>query len=172
MASPTVDAIAEYHNDVDRSLRLFFSELSPSFTVRFFGLTTDEIRNELLARLEETDQRSAFFVLTSLEAAFKVDYQFRCRKKLKDALSREFRELYKRREMRVHLEEDIFEAWKEHHPETRRFIAEMKGAFKFRHWMAHGRFGEQRFGRKKYDFAFLFSLADSILTALPLQNSE
>lgn len=170
MPSVAIDAIAEYHNDVDRSLRFFFSELSPDFGVRFFGLTSDEIREVLDERLEETDQRSGFFILTSLEAAFRVDYEFRCGAKMKDALSRKFREMYKQREMRVNLEDDILEAWKEHEPTARRLISEMKGAFRFRHWMAHGRYGEQRFGRKKYDFAFLFSLADSILNQLPLQS--
>lgn len=76
MPSVAIDAIAEYHNDVDRSLRFFFSELSPDFGVRFFGLTSDEIREVLDERLEETDQRSGFFILTSLEAAFRVDYEF------------------------------------------------------------------------------------------------
>jgi hypothetical protein len=170
MASLAINVIAEYHNDVDRSLRLFFSELSPSFSVQFFGLTSDEIRKKLEERLEETDQRSAFFILTSMEAAFKVDYEFRCRRRLRDALSRKFREMYRNRKTRVHLEDDIFEAWKEFQPEARHLIAEMKGAFKFRHWMAHGRYGAQRFGRTKYDFAFLFSLADDILALLPLQS--
>jgi hypothetical protein len=137
--------------------------------VRFFGLTSFEIQEELDARLEETDQRSAFFILTSLEAIFKIDYEFRCRMKMKDDLSRKFREMYKRQEMRVSLEEDIFESWKEHEPQARNLISEVKGAFKFRHWMAHGKYGARRFGRQKYDFALLFSIARRLLAELPLK---
>jgi hypothetical protein len=170
MASAAIEAIAEYHNDVERSLRLFFSEHSPSFNVQFFGLTAAEIRNQLNARLEETGERSAFFVLTSLEAAFKVDYESRCRKRMKDPLSRRFREMYKQREMRrVRLENDIFEAWKEHKPETRALIAEVKSAFRFRDWLAHGRYWTPRLGRK-YDFNFIYSLADDVLSNFPFES--
>src|SRR5882672_1447675 len=97
MASSAIIGIATYHNDVAASLRLYFSKISPSFDRRFFGRRPDEIASELTARLEETDQRSAFFILTSLEAAFRVDYECRCSRKMKDDLSRAFRSMWKSR---------------------------------------------------------------------------
>jgi hypothetical protein len=175
MGSMAIAAIAEYHNDVERSLRFYFSETSPAFSTRFVGLRPDEalaVRDELLAaRLEETDQRSAFFLLTSLEAAFRVDYECRCQKRMKDNLSRVFRAIHKSRKTKVSLDEDILETWRENFTESRQMIGELRGAFKFRHWLAHGRYWEPKLGRK-YDFNFVYSLADDVLSAFPFQTLE
>ncbi len=73
MASTALVDIAEYHNDVVASLKLYFS----------FGRRPDEVAVELTDRLEETDLRSSFVVLARLEAAFRIDYEYRCRKKMK-----------------------------------------------------------------------------------------
>jgi hypothetical protein len=175
MGSLTIVEVAEYHNDVADSLKLYFSEHSPSFGTRFFGRSPAEIAAELAARLEETDLRSAFFILASLEADFRVDYEYRCEKKIKDDLSRAFRTIYqsRRRNAKVgrnaSLDEDIFETWKEEkQAPVPRLIGELRGAFKFRHWLAHGRYWEPKLGRRKYDFNFIYSLADDVLSAFPL----
>lgn len=171
MGNLAIQAIAEYHNDVERSLRLYFSEASPTFRVRFLGLRPEEIVTELASRLEETDQRSAFFILTTLEAAFRVDYERRCKKKMKDELSRAFRNLWKYQKTKVRLDEDIFEAWRENSTGSHQLIGELRGAFKFRRWLAHGRYSEPNLGRK-YDFNFVYSRADDVLNALPFQTFE
>jgi hypothetical protein len=171
MGSTAIETIAEYHNDVESSLRLYFSEVSPSFSTRFFGLRHEEIQNELTARLEETDQRSAFFILTSLEATFRIDYECRCRKRLKDRLSRAFRTIYRERETRVSLEEHIFDNWSESSPELRQLIGELRSAFRFRHWLAHGSYWVPKLGRK-YDFNFVYSLADDVLNNFPFQTFD
>jgi hypothetical protein len=165
MDSNTIVEVAEYHNDVVASLKCF-SKTSPSFiSTRYIGRSLGDV---LAARIEETDQRSAFFVLTALEAAFRVDYLYRCQKKMKDDLSRAFRVIYKDREGNASLDEDIFEIWKEKSlTPGPRLIGELRGAFKFRHHLAHGRYGEPRLGRK-YDFNFIYSLADDVLKAFPL----
>lgn len=167
MGSRAIEAIAEYHNDVELSLRLYFSEVSPSFSVRFFGLRPEEILTELNARLEETDQRSAFFILTSLEKAFRDDYECRCKRRMKDDLSRAFRGMYKYRKAKVSLEKDILKAWKKHSAGSGPLIGELCGAFDFRHWLAHGRYWVPKLGRK-YDFNFVYSLADDVLNAFML----
>ncbi len=127
--------------------------------------------SRLTARLKETDQRSAFFILTSLEAAFRVDYQRRCEKRLKDDLSKAFRAIWKSRQTWVSLDEDIFEAWKEHSSGSRRLIGELRSAFNFRHWLAHGSYWVPKFGRT-YDFNFVYSLADEVMDAFPLQKFD
>jgi len=153
MASNTIVEVAEYHKDVVSALELYF-----------FGRRPEE----LAARLEETDLRSAFFVLTTLEAAFRDDYLCRCQKRKKDDLSRAFRAIYRSRKRNASLDEDIFETWKEQSSAPGpRLIGELRGAFKFRHYLAHGRCGEPNYGRK-YDFNFVYSLADDVLRAFPL----
>jgi hypothetical protein len=165
MDSPGIVEVAEYHVDVVASLKVF-SKTSPSFiSTRYFGRPLGDV---LAARIEETDLRSAFFVLTALEAAFRVDYLYRCRKKEKDPVARAFRLIYKDREENVSLDEDIFEIWKDNSSAPGpRLIGELRGAFNFRHYLAHGRYWEPKLG-KKYDFNFMYSLADDVLNTFPL----
>ena len=137
MANAAILDIAEYHSDVVSSLRLYFSQVPASFGPRFVGRRLDEV---LASRVEETDLRSALAILANLEAAFRVDYESRCQKKMKDSLSRAFRAIYKSRKTRVSLENDIFEAWWDNSTGSRQLISELRRAFKFRHWLAHGRY--------------------------------
>jgi hypothetical protein len=168
MANAAIVRIAEYHNDVIASLRLYFSDVSPSFQERFFGRTPEEVSVELTARLEETDLRSALAVFSTVEAAFRADYERRCQARMKDDLSRAFRAIYKVRKKRVGLEQDIFEAWKDEWPGSRQLIGSLRGAFKFRHWLAHGRYWKPRLARKKYDFNSVYDLAAAVFSSLPL----
>lgn len=172
MGSKAIEAIAEYRNDVERSLRLYFRDVPPSFSALFFGTPLDEVRaawdTVLADRLEETDRWSAFFILASLEKAFRSDYEHRCKKRLKDGLSRVFQDLWRRRKTRASLDEHIFQAWKEHRPELRRPIGELRGAFNFRNHMAHGLLWD----RGKYDFDFVYHLAAGVLNDFALLGSD
>ena len=165
MDSDTIVEVAEYHNDVVASLR-YFSKTSPSFvSTRYFGRPLGDV---LAARIEETDLRSGFFVLAALEAAFRIDYLYRCQRKMKDDLSRAFRVIYKDREENASLDKHIFETWKEKSSAPGpRLIGELRGAFNFRHYVAPGRYKEPKLGRR-YDFNFIYSLADDVLNAFPL----
>ena len=164
-------AIAEYHNDVIASLELYFTDRSPDFVTRFSGYSREDLRSELSSRLEETDLRSALEILTRLEAAFRIDFEYRCQKKLKDVLSRAFRGVRKHRRTAVRLDEDIFETWKQNHADSRKLIGELRGAFRFRDWLAHGRYWEPKLGRK-YDFDYLYGLADNVFGNLLLHEGD
>jgi hypothetical protein len=174
MGREAIEAIAEYQNDLEHSLRLYFREVPSSFSAEFFGSPPAEMRaawdDVLVGRLTETDQRSAFVTLSRLESAFRIDYRRRCEKRMKDNLSKAFRRMYKARKARVRLKEDIFRAWREHATESRRLIDDLSVAFKFRHWFAHGRYTELPPGR--YDFDSVYDLAIRILSAFPLQESD
>jgi len=167
--TPTLelDELASYHQDLVGSLRLYFNPSTPTFAARFVGKRLDEVRQELASRLEESEFRSAFFVLTRLEASFKIDFDFRCKKRLKDDLSKNFREVERKRD-KVRMDADILEGWKRHRPEWSREISELRGAFKFRHWLAHGRYWTPKLGRKKYDFAYVHLMAESIISGFGL----
>jgi len=160
-----LDELAAYHQDTVGALRLYFSRINPRFEERFVGKTQDEVDRELQSRLDESELRSSFVVLTSLEANFQVDFGFRCRKKLKDDLSRHFRKLEKERGTKVHLE-DILEGWKAYGGVPPAEIGEVRGAFKFRHWFAHGRYSEWKFGRKR-DFFTVRLMAERITSEFP-----
>ncbi len=115
--------------DTESSLRLFYTDVNPNFLTRFFGYNNIEIETELVERLEETDLRSSFAVLSRLEAIFRIDYRIRCVGRKRDSLSRAFRELYRTQQEKVGLESDIFETWKSIYPGTKAIVSELKGAF-------------------------------------------
>lgn len=54
------------------------------------------------------------------------------------------------------------------HPQYKGFISELITAFKYRHWLAHGRYWEPKLGRI-YDYYSLYDLAyemENLLTSL------
>jgi hypothetical protein len=161
--------LAAYHKDADLSLRLFFTNLNPNFEIRFFGESQGSIELELEGRLNETDLRSSLAILSRIEAAFRIDYEERAAKKRqkRDAVSKVFRALYKNYRGNVRLEDDIFSTWRDAHPGAAALISELKGAFKFRHWLAHGSYWEPKLGRK-YEFLDVYALGVNVLANLPL----
>ncbi len=160
------DELALYHQDVLDALHLYFSPAAPTFAARFVGRTQDEIRRELALRVNESDLRSALTVLTSLEATFRMDFDFRCSMRLKDGLSQHFCGLAKGPREKVRFE-DILDGWKKHGPDPTT-VGELRGAFRFRHWLAHGRLGEPKLGRR-YDFLGVHLMAKSIISTFPFE---
>lgn len=161
--------IALHHQDTVESVKAYFSQQSPQFTVRFAGYTSAEVTAELLERLEELEFSSSLTALAALEAAFRVDYLQRCYTKRKDDLSRAFRALYKTYETRVSLDEQIFEAWKEQSDVSTTLIGQIRSAFKFRHWLAHGRYWQPKFGRD-YDYSTIYLIVDLALKSFPFEG--
>lgn len=159
--------IAAYHEDTISSLRLFFSNSNPNFIIRFLGKNRSEIEAELAERLNETDFRSSLAILSRLEAAFRIDYEQRCKQKKRDPVSKAFRVFYKKQREKVQLEEQIFVTWREKRPETAQLISQLKGAFKFRHWLAHGTYWEPKLGRK-YDYKDIYALAENVFGCFEL----
>lgn len=162
---------AQYHFDVIESLKRYFdpsSHYSPSLSDTY---RVPRVTFRPADYIEETGLRSSLAMLTWLEAAFQLDYQYRCRMRLKDDLSRAFRAIYKRMPDYVSLEKDIFEAWSTYESGAHSLIGELRSAFKFRNWLAHGRYWTPRLGRK-YDFEFLYRLADAVYSTLPLRGID
>jgi hypothetical protein len=163
--------MADFYKDLDKSLRLYFSKDSPRYEDRFVGYSQSQIVDELQHRLKEVELMASLAVFAFLEAAFRNDYEQRCLRREKDPVSRALRLIYKTKHKRAKLDEDIFETWRNCQPELGRVIAELRTAFHFRHWLAHGRYGKPKFGRK-YDFNAVFKLADTTLRSFPLLAPE
>jgi hypothetical protein len=158
---------ARHHNDTDGALNLFFSTVSPSYQMRFAGYKLDEVREELGDRLAELDRTTTMSLLAAVEAAFRIDYLQRCYRRRKDGVSRQFWEIYKEKASRASLEDEIFEVWKSNTPGSNKLISDLRGAFKFRHWMAHGRYWTPKLGQK-YDYLSIYPLAIQALSSFPL----
>lgn len=157
---------AFYYDDVEKSLRLYFSSDAKTYSFRFAGYSYAEVNKELNERLLELEMGSALAVLSAIEAAFRIDYLQRCYLKKKDPVSRAFRLLHKKKGTKVSLEDEIFEVWKTHTRGASTLIGKLRGAFTFRHWLAHGRYWTPKF--PKYDYSAVYFLAETALNSLPL----
>jgi hypothetical protein len=156
---------ADYHRDAESSLRLYFTSVNPDFAVRFASDRPSEVEAKLTDRLSETDMRSALAIMGRLEAAFRIDYQQRCEAKKADPVSIAFRTLYKARGRNVRLDDDIWEVWRQSYPSTKPLISQLRSVFRFRHWLAHGRYWPVG---NKYDFQTIYLLADGVFASFPL----
>lgn len=160
--------ISIHHGDIKESLRNYFSLTSIQFPVRFNGYTTHEVHEELLIRLGENDRSSIFKILSSLEATFRIDYLQRCYLRKKDALSRAFREIHRRQGHRVRLEDEILSEWRDKTFVSPNLIGDIRGAFKYRHWLAHGRYWIPK--HQKYDYDSVYLLADQVCNTFPFEG--
>ena len=154
---PELQDIAEHYEISVKSMALLYSQLNPGFASDFQYYTHDEVAKERDDRLEEIDASLALTLLASIEATFRVDYLRRCYRRRRDSLSRDFRLLYRKKGRNVSFEEELLEGWKRHSNVRQSLLGDIKGAFKYRHWLAHGRYWIPKLGRR-YDFSNIFGL--------------
>jgi len=169
-----LEQIALHHRDVTDALKRYFSLETARNLERFRGYSEKELAAELQSRLAEMGRLSALNVLTAVEAAFQIDYFQRCySRKKKDRVSRSFSPIYKRKGSHPPGVEDILEIWKKE-PTTpkglKRDLSELKGAFNYRNWLAHGRYLDPKLGRK-YDYESVYALAETVLNSLPFEGA-
>ena len=131
--------IQQYHFTLLQALDHYETGLLEQHTgngtmIRNVRLTLRSIRLEL-------ERHRSLSALAMCEARVRLDYQKRCRKRFKDAVSRAFRDLYQVRGRQVRWD-DLLDVWKSHQldPASRRVIGELKSAYHYRHWLAHGRY--------------------------------
>jgi hypothetical protein len=162
-----LEEVQAYHIDAIDGLRRLFQYFIDSRHIRFIGYTVAEVDSARDVRILETEIRSSLVALASIEAAFRVDYLTRVERRLKDALSVKLRDLHSQQGVRISFEADILEAWKDSYPELKTLIGDLKGALKYRHWLAHGRYWTPKFGRD-YDYLTIDLLAIAIQNNFPL----
>jgi len=161
--------IGQHHQNTASAINLYFSSGNPKAKILFAGMTHLELQNQLDGVSEENEQLIAMSLLSSLEAAFRVDYLQRCYKKKKDALSRAFRQIHHHKGTKASLEDDIFDTWKAHSNVPNQLVSDLKSAFKYRHWLAHGRYWSPKLGRK-YDYFSIYTLAQKIESGFPFEG--
>lgn len=162
----TILDIANYHSDTEKSIRLYFSENNPEFTNIFSGYRISDVNSMLSDMVNETDMRSTLVLMARMEATFRIDYKARSHKKYSDSISIEMRKIWKKQKQRARLD-DILNAWGNTNPETKQIIGQLKSLFKFRHWLAHGRYWNVG---NEYDFQTVYIIAASVLYNFPFQE--
>jgi len=163
----SIDEIVYYKQDLEKAIRLYYESYEKY--EKFYAYSFQDINEEKILRIKELELNAIFMILSSIEALFRVDFNLRVSKKLKDGLSEEFRSISKNKQSRISLEEDILEVWKNNFLHFKALLSEYKSALHYRHWLAHGRYWKPKLG-KKYDFDSIYILADSIITNLPFKE--
>lgn len=161
-AEQTLDDIAIYYLDVQAGLFEFFSGNSQTLLQRYSGETIDEARDRAFAELDMT---SSLSVLSSIEAAIRLDYLRRVYGRWRDPLSKSMKSLHQERENSARLEDDLIRLWREETNLSKDLLGELVGAFRYRHWLAHGRYWKPKLGRK-YDYPSVFEIAQEFSVAM------
>lgn len=167
---PEFVEIGELYAVSIKSMEMYYSRLNPQFDFNFQFSTHEEVEREKEFRLEEIDASLALTLLASIEASFRVDYLQRCYRKKKDPLSRLFHDLHDKKGIQVSLKDDLLDAWKKHGNVRPSLLGDIKAAFNYRHWLAHGRYWVPKLGRR-YDFSNIYDLALRVEKSFPFEKS-
>lgn len=162
--------IENHRTDVTVATKEYFRPRTGEYPERFLGYSITELKFELNLRLNEIDITSSLNLLSAIEAAFRIDYLQRCYMRKKDPLSRTFREIHKLKGSKASLEDDILDSWKQNTTALKEILGHLKGAIKFRHWIAHGRYWEPKLGRTKYDYQSVYQLAQLVFLNFPFEE--
>jgi hypothetical protein len=133
---------------------------------RYVGKTREELERDFSFQVEELKSAVGLLMLASAEAAMRVDFIERVGQRKKDAVSRRFREIQKRRKEKIRLEEDILETWVEKttEAEVKAAVSEFKSLLNYRNWLAHGRYWKAKLGRQSgYDPVDVFDGCKQLL---------
>lgn len=154
--------IANHHSLLEAALFDLFANQNHAALAQYIGRPLGEVREEALAELEHT---SSLSLLACVEAALRVDYDQRASARGRSHLSRALRTVHRQKHEYARLDEDILGAWKAHSNISKPVISALIAAFKYRHWLAHGRYWPPKFGRT-YDYQTVYGIADAFLTAM------
>jgi hypothetical protein len=167
----SLQEIASHREVVERALRRFYDVKRSDFADDFGGARMDNVKTDLAERLKELDRVSSLQLLAAVEAALRIDYIQRCELFKKDKVSKAFRWTYRWKTYRAGLVDDILQTWRIQIPEVSAAVSELKGAFKYRDWLAHGRYWAPNLGRN-YEFNSIYRLVEPLLDELALLDSS
>lgn len=162
----SLEEIANHHADVQSGIYEFFGGRSQTLLSRYADAKVDEVRDRSLAELNLT---SSLSILSSVEAAIRLDYLRRVYGRWRDPLSRSMKALHQEKENRARLEDELIGLWREQTGVSSLLLGELIGAFKYRHWLAHGRYWTPKLGRR-YDYETVYGIAQEFIEAMDNYN--
>ena len=177
-----VDDVWEYYETI-RAAIVQFAEMTRQSLAggadlqdpRLFGMDMAELDAYFESLLDEADKQASLFLIASAEATIRVDFLERVYERRKDHVSRALRDVYKSRcehnKIKVRLDEDILDIWASEVAQAKTPVGTFKGALRFRHWLAHGRFWVPKLGRK-YDPSGIVQLVIDLFEAIGLSTSD
>ena len=177
---PKVQEVLEFYELMDSSINNRFKAAKLNLAngagivdPELIGKTWEDIDGYFKVLHDEADKQASMFLIASAEAVIRIDFLNRVRNRLKDKVSLTFRKIEKKRRNQksrnVRLDDDILDTWANNVLSAKKLVGDFKGALKFRHWLAHGRWWRPKLGQK-YDPAGIYKLIVDIFEKLPLSN--
>jgi len=161
-----IDYVVQKKTALDHAISLRYSTKNPDYSADFIGYSSNEVVYERDALLKENDTTHCLLLLTSIEAIIRLDADQKYCNKKKDPLSRRIKGIYDDTQgTRIRLEDDLINARiNEDHPQIAKNYNDLKTCFKYRHWLAHGRYWSLRIN-KNFDFNSILIVILSIAGA-------
>ena len=106
---------------------------------RFAAYSKERFQSVFDDLTDELGRTACLNMLVATEAELRHDYENRSRRRNKSEIGTRMKRLFKEHEQRIRFEEQLLEAWKSEFPLEAGKFSKLKGAFKYRHWLAHGR---------------------------------
>jgi len=142
------------------------------FVVHSFGCSEKEMKEKreyLDYQLQEAEYGASLALLGAIEAAFRLDFDYRHRKRLKDSRSKAVRQASDLPrddfDYRISITK-LFDILAIDHSATNKTINLLKIYFKYRHWLAHGRYWQLHLGISRPTFSDIFQVAQTIKSVL------
>lgn len=165
-----IDYVCHKKTSVDHSINLFYSIKNPDYYADFIGMSKDEIEETKEGMLKENDITHSLIILTTIEALIRLDADKKYCSKKKNEFSRLIKDIYdKTKGERIKLEDDLINArMNVDDTNLRRSYNELKKCFKYRHWLAHGRYWDPK-RISEVDFDSIRILILSILNSTTIE---
>lgn len=155
-----------------RESQLVSGAFTPSDSEKhLLGLTHGEIGVLFRQYLHELNEVASLTMIASTEASLRIDFEARAAKRHKDKISREFRDIRRRRGRWIRLDEDILGTWATVGGVAKSAVSEFRGLLNLRDWLAHGRYWAPKLG-KQYDAQGVFSVSDRLLSKVPILQTD
>lgn len=150
----TLDYIDSWYEDQLSAIREYRVALinsvidsNSNVSAKFVGFTIDDINDYFDASENELDYLVCLNLLSATEAFIRMDYLTKVSERHKSTIARKYRDLYKQKQERVSLEDDLLEILKEEIATCKNAFSSFIGALNFRNWLAHGRYWVPKLGR-------------------------
>lgn len=170
--SGSIEQLEEYYNSMSELInRKYNSELNPSYEMDFLFLKPEEVSKKAEKLRKELMFEGNLAILSYVESVFRVDAIMRCQAKMKkDVLFKSFNKEVKTQGGRkvyhyIRICETILEGWKNIHIEHGDLLNNLKQAFEYRNWLAHGRYWTYKESIDKYSFEYVLHLAKSTIAS-------
>lgn len=157
--------ILDYYTHVVSAIECKYSQDgNKNYTTDFLGYSEVKVKSEKNLLLKELSVEASLCLLSFIESRFRIDFIIRCQRRKKDSLSTDFRVIYNpaKRLYTYSLTDDIIENWKKNMPEQKDTFDRLVDAFKYRNWVAHGRYWHFKDNPNKFTFNAIWMLNEKI----------